>query len=179
MRHIREYREDWIGGFAEITGFLEPFLPDGCRVHHIGSTSVPGMPAKDIVDVDVECPQGSMSRVIERLAAAGYEHRGDRGVPTREAFHLRDGSSAAHLRPHHLYACESDSPELRRHLAFRDYLAAHPRRARWLARQKRCADAASPTREAYIAGKAAAYEKILADAVPWAFGRCPAGASNR
>ena len=179
MKYIREYSEDWAGGFRTVARFLETFLPDGCRVHHVGSTSVPDMPAKDIVDVDIECPQGSMGRVIDRLAEAGYEHRGDRGVPTREAFRPRDGSDAALLYPHHLYACESGSPELRRHLAFRDYLAAHPERTSWLACEKRRADGASPTRDAYIDAKATAYEEILAEAVSWAFDRDEPASSRR
>lgn len=71
-------------------------------------------------------------------------------MPTREAFRPRNGSLAALVRPHHLYACESGSPELRRHLEFRRYLAAHPERVDWLAREQRRAAAASPTRGAYI-----------------------------
>ena len=108
-----------------------------------------------------------MSRVIDRLAEVGYEHEGDRGIPTREAFRPQEGFDATFLHPHHLYACESNSPELRRHLALRDYLIAHPERAGWLARQKRRADGASPTRDAYIDAKAAAYEAIVAEAMWW------------
>ena len=129
------------------------------------------MPAKDIIDVDMECPQGSMSRVIDRLAEAGYEHEGDCGIPTREAFGPQEDSDATLLHPHHLYACESNSPELRRHLAFRDYLMAHPERAGWLAQEKRRADGASPTRDAYIDAKAAAYEAIVAAAMSWVSNR--------
>lgn len=125
------------------------------------------MLAKDIIDVDIECPQGSMRCVIGRLSEAGYEHRGDRGIPTREAFRPREGSGVSLLHAHHLYACESGSPELRRHLAFRDYLASHPNRARRLGAAKRAADAASPTRAAYIMAKAAAYKAIVTEAMAW------------
>lgn len=167
MRHIREHTDDWANDFSEVARFLESILPSGCRVHHVGSTSVPGMPAKDIVDIDIECPQGSMRDVIERLANADYDYRGNRGIPMREAFAPRDGSQAALLRTHHLYACESGSTALRDHLAFRDYLLAHPERACWLAAEKRRADRVSSTRAAYIDAKAAAYEKVLAEAVAW------------
>ena len=169
MEYIREYTEAWSDDFQEIARLLQTTLPCGCRVHHVGSTSVPGMPAKDIVDIDIECPLGSMERVIDTLAETGYDHRGDRGVPTRQVFTPREGSHAALLRPHHLYACESGSPALRDHLATRDYLLSHPDRASWLAGAKRRADRASSTRAEYIAAKAAAYEEILAEAVSWAF----------
>ncbi|MYD98694.1 MAG: GrpB family protein [Gammaproteobacteria bacterium] len=167
VRHIREYTEDWANGFREIARILYAILPRGCRVHHVGSTSVPGMPAKDIIDIDIEYPQDSMREVIERLSEAGYDHRGNRGVPMREAFAPRDGTHMAPLSTHHLYACESGSSPLRDHLAFRDYLLAHPERACWLAAEKRRADSVSPTRTAYIDAKAAAYEEVLAEAVSW------------
>ena len=167
MNYIREYSKDWAEGFAEIARFLATHLPRDCRIHHVGSTSILNMPAKDIIDVDIECPQGSMRRVIGRLSEAGYEHLGDRGVPSREAFRPQEGSRASLLHSHHLYACESGSPELRRHLAFRDYLVSHPDRARRLADAKRHADAASPTRAAYIAAKAAAYKAIVTEAMAW------------
>ena len=77
------------------------------------------------------------------------------------------GCNAFRLRSHHLYACESDSPELRRHLVFRDYLIAHPERASWLADEKRRADELAVSRDAYIEGKVAAYEEIVVEASSW------------
>ena len=167
MNHIQEYSKDWVERYAAIARFLAAYLPRDCQIHHVGSTAIPNMPAKDIIDVDIECPQGSMRCVIGRLSEAGYEHRGDRGIPTREAFRPQEGSRASLLHAHHLYACESGSPELGRHLAFRDYLASHPNRARRLGAAKRAADAASPTRAAYIVAKAAAYKAVVAEAMTW------------
>ena len=56
MKHIREYTRDWVVGFDEIARHLGTYLPSECRIHHIGSTSIPNMPAKDVIDVDIECP---------------------------------------------------------------------------------------------------------------------------
>ena len=93
-------------------------------VHHVGSTSVPGMSAKPIIDLDVEIPNRSVfPEVRDRLAAAGYQHEGDLGIRDREAFRY-EGKS--HLQKHHLYVCPRDSRELRRHLTFRNYLRTHP-----------------------------------------------------
>jgi len=167
MRYIKEFDPDWAADFSEIANFLAERLNGSALIHHVGSTSVPDMVAKDIVDVDIECACGAMGEVIERLAAAGYEHRGDQGIPTREAFRPVAGSAAAVLRAHHLYACEADSPELQRHLAFRDYLLAYPERARWLAAQKIQVDQDALSREAYITGKTACYEMVVAEAMDW------------
>jgi GrpB-like predicted nucleotidyltransferase (UPF0157 family) len=125
------------------------------------------MPAKDIVDVDIECPDGTMPQIIAALDRAGYDHEGDKGIPTREAFCPGD-RTAAGLPHHHLYACETRSPELFKHLAFRDYLVSHSDRARWLAAQKIVADQAADSRDAYIENKSDAYAVITAESLPWA-----------
>lgn len=62
-------------------------------------------------------------KVVERLATLGYIHEGDLGIKDREAFDYK-GSTA--LPEHHLYVCPESSAELRRHIAFRDYLRNHP-----------------------------------------------------
>ncbi len=168
MRYIAEYNPDWPDRFERIAEWLRPRLPGGCVLHHVGSTSVPGMPAKDVIDLDIECPVGAMASVIEALAAIGYEHQGDKGIPTREAFRPLEGSIPASFPAHHLYACESDSPELHKHLAFRNYLVAHGERAAWLANQKRQADQSAESRDAYIENKSDAYAVITQESLQWA-----------
>ncbi len=165
MKYLLEYTEDWPVAFTQIQAHLLVYLPAGCRVHHVGSTAIPGMPAKDIVDVNVEVPVGAIGQVIEHLEVAGYRHVGDRGIPGREAFEPLSWSRADALCKHHLYACEASARELRRHLAFRNYLIAHPERAAWLAARKRLHDAGAPTRDAYIEAKSPDYEAILAEAL--------------
>jgi GrpB-like predicted nucleotidyltransferase (UPF0157 family) len=102
-------------------------------IEHVGSTAVPGLAAKPIIDVDVVIPSRDvLSEVIRRLATLGYRHQGDLGVPGREAFTRegvdevpRDGTGRR-WPAHHLYICASDGDELRRHLQFRDWLRTHP-----------------------------------------------------
>ena len=167
MKYIRHYSKNWAHEFAEIAKFLRGYLREEMLIHHVGSTAIPAMPAKDIVDIDIECPNGSISKVIAALTKAGYEHNGDQGIPSREAFSPRAGTKAIDLRPHHLYACETQSVELHRHLAFRDYLRLHPERAIWLADQKQRADHSASTRDGYIEGKSGSYGKIVAEAESW------------
>jgi GrpB-like predicted nucleotidyltransferase (UPF0157 family) len=126
------------------------------------------MPAKDIIDLDVECPTGAMPSIINGLDAAGYVHEGDKGIPMREAFCPKTGSLASKLPRHHLYACESRSPELFKHLAWRDYLRLHVQRAKWLATQKIAKDRSANSRAAYIENKSTAYAIIARESLLWA-----------
>jgi GrpB-like predicted nucleotidyltransferase (UPF0157 family) len=101
-------------------------------VEHVGSTAVPGLAAKPIVDIDAVVPfADDVPLAIERLEAADYRHEGELGIPGREAF-----ESPAAATPHHLYVLPAGSNELRRHLDFRDYLRAHPGAAADYARLK-------------------------------------------
>lgn len=168
MNYITPYNPEWAQRFQDIRQALTPVLPSGCKFHHVGSTSIPGMPAKDIIDIDVECPSGSMQAVIECLAPLGYEHQGDLGIRGREAFRIIPDSQAAALPAHHLYTCETATSELLRHLLFRDYLIANPARAAWLANEKASADAKASSRADYIENKNAAYARIVAEASEWA-----------
>lgn len=168
MQYIIEYDNTWPDSFEKIAKVLREELFDGCWVHHVGSTSVPGMPAKDIIDLDIECSAGSMQAVIGALGRLGYEHEGDKGIAGREAFRAAGDSLVAGLPLHFLYACESPASELHKHLAFRDFLITHPRRMIWLAEQKRLADRNARTREAYIQNKARAYLAITAESLEWA-----------
>ena len=168
MKYITPYNLDWPRMFERIARFLGWALPGTCRIHHVGSTAIAGMPAKDIIDIDIECPGNMMSVLIEHLAGAGYIHEGDKGIAGREAFRPRSEGPAARLPGHHLYACESGSSELARHLAFRDYLASHGQRAKWLAEEKIASDRLADSREAYIEAKAAAYALVMEEALLWA-----------
>ena len=71
MQYITAYRPDWPNRFQQIVAHIRGFLPNGCRYHHIGSTSVPGMPAKDIIDLDVEFDPGSLQAVIDATERSG------------------------------------------------------------------------------------------------------------
>jgi GrpB-like predicted nucleotidyltransferase (UPF0157 family) len=102
-------------------------------IEHVGSTAVPGLAAKPIIDVDVVIPSRDvLPEVLRRLAVLGYRHQGNLGVPGREAF-VRDGDdevprdgTGRRWPAHQLYICAADGDELRRHLLFRDWLRTHP-----------------------------------------------------
>jgi len=130
-------------------------------IEHIGSTAVPGLAAKPVIDIDVLLRSATdLPLVIARLSLLGYEHRGDLGIPGRDAFRTPpDGL------PHHLYVCPPDSEECKRHIAFRDYLRAHPEDARAYATLKRrLAAKFSDDRESYTRAKSEFVAEILSRA---------------
>ena len=118
---VTPYDENWKKDFISIKSEIQDALGElALSIEHVGSTSVEGMSAKPVIDIDVVINDESLlDAVIARLAAAGYMHEGNLGIEGREAFKY---SGKEHLRKHHLYVCPKNSPELRRHLAFRDYL---------------------------------------------------------
>jgi GrpB-like predicted nucleotidyltransferase (UPF0157 family) len=119
---IHDYDPTWPERFATLCARIAALLQDmASAIEHVGSTAVPGLAAKPIIDIDVllRAPT-DLPLVIERLASAGYQHRGDLGVPGREAFKTPPNDI-----PHHLYVCPPGSPEFRRHITFRDYLRGH------------------------------------------------------
>lgn len=125
---VQSYDESWKTDFIAIRDELDAALKDlALRIEHVGSTSVEGLSAKPIIDIDVVISDRSvLPEVVSALGSIGYTHEGDLGIPGREAFKY-EGKD--HLKKHHLYVCAQDSEELKRHLAFRDYLRSHPEAA--------------------------------------------------
>ena len=118
---VTSYDKTWAKDFIEIRDELNTVLKDlVLGIEHVGSTSVEGLSAKPIIDIDVIIQdRENLPDVISALQKIGYSHEGDQGIPGREAFKYE---GKEHLRKHHLYVCALDAEELRRHLAFRDYL---------------------------------------------------------
>ena len=121
---VVDYDSKWVNDFNQIKGEIEEALKDLVLVvEHVGSTSVPLLAAKPIIDLDVVIDQNDLKEVIYLLENHGYIYEGDLGLKDREAFRYE---GKEHLRIHHLYVCPQDSKELKRHLAFRNYLRNHP-----------------------------------------------------
>jgi GrpB-like predicted nucleotidyltransferase (UPF0157 family) len=127
---LHPHQAHWHDDFLRIQAILLAALDGlGATVQHVGSTAVPGLAAKPILDIDIAYPSElALAQVADRLAGLGYRHVGNQGIPEREVFKRLPSQSHLVLDgiAHHLYACPAHSAELRRHLAFRDYLIAHP-----------------------------------------------------
>lgn len=131
------------------------------RIEHVGSTSVEGLPAKPIIDIDVVISDDiPLEDVVRALAGIGYLHEGNLGIPEREAFRY---GCKPHLQKHHLYVCRESSPELHRHITFRDYLRSHPEAAGEYGTVKLEAARLYPADiEGYIAHKSPCIQKLYA-----------------
>jgi GrpB-like predicted nucleotidyltransferase (UPF0157 family) len=120
---IEDYNPLWPERFKSIRTEIAAAL-DGlfAAIEHIGSTAVPGLAAKPVIDMDVLLKKADdLSLVIQKLTPLGYRHQGNLGIAGREAFQTPPDTF-----PHHLYVCLPDSEEYQRHIAFRDYLRGHP-----------------------------------------------------
>jgi GrpB-like predicted nucleotidyltransferase (UPF0157 family) len=138
-------------------------------IEHVGSTSVSGLAAKPIIDIDVVIQsRDELPSVVQRLALLGYRHQGDLGVPGREAF-ARDGAddvprdgSGRRWPAHNLYVCALNCSELRRQLMFRDWLRGNPAvAAEYGMLKRRLADIYSDDRESYTDAKTDFIEAAL------------------
>ncbi|MCX5768993.1 MAG: GrpB family protein [Candidatus Hydrogenedentes bacterium] len=152
---VQPYDPAWPDWFQQIKAFLETGLVGvGCTFEHVGSTSIPGMVAKPVIDLDIVTEERCFSEIKARLETLGYVHLGDLGLPGREAFELAEVETKAHLPEHHLYVCEDGSYELRKHLAFRDFMRQHPEWRDRLNRLKlELCSRDNNDRQAYIDGK--------------------------
>jgi GrpB-like predicted nucleotidyltransferase (UPF0157 family) len=119
---VVDYDPAWPDVFKRLLSKVWPLVSDfALSVEHVGSTAVPGLAAKPIIDMSIVVPsEAEVQLAIERLATIGYLHRGNLGVEGREAF-----QSPAESPAHHLYVCQQSSPGLQNHLAVRDYLRLH------------------------------------------------------
>jgi GrpB-like predicted nucleotidyltransferase (UPF0157 family) len=142
------------------------------RIDHVGSTAVPGLAAKPIVDLQASVAElEPTERYARPLAGLGYLFAPD---PDSPDFHFF-GKPAERPRTFHLHVCAAGSEHERRHLALRDYLRAHPDEAGWYAARKRGLVARHPEdRLAYIEGKADFVAALEQRALEWADRRADA-----
>lgn len=140
--HLPEQREvelvahqpEWLFMAEEEAERILASLPiEVIGIYHIGSTSIPGIKAKPILDFVLEVADMkvllSCSGALEDL---GYINKGESGIPGRQFFSKDTNGS----RSHHLHVFETGHPDITRHLAFRDYLRSNPNAAKEYERLK-------------------------------------------
>lgn len=157
---VAPYQAEWKDEFEKIKAYLSKNLED-CTlgIEHVGSTSVKGLSAKPVIDLDVIIEdQKKFETVKNRLECLGYFYQGDQGIADREAFRY-DGKTE--FMAHHLYVCPKDSEELKRHLVFRDHLRSHKEdRDRYSSVKMEAAKKFPLDREQYMAYKSAVIKEI-------------------
>lgn len=160
---VEKYNPVWPKWFETIKAFLgEGVAKASLRIEHLGSTSIPGMIAKPIIDIIIVIEPERWEEMKSLLEVLGYYYRGNQGIEQREVFRLNDESI---LPLHHLYVCPKDSPELKKETVFRDYLRTHKSdRERLGALKWSLCKQFNNDRQSYMDGKDAMVKEITAKA---------------
>ena len=161
----------WSAKFKAEAGRISEAVGEAAvRMHHIGSTAIPQTKAKPIIDILLEVTSlGVLDQKAPMLEALGYEAMGEFGIPDRRYFRLDDFDGT---RTHQIHAFEAGVPNVVRHLAFRDYLRAHPSVAEeYGALKEHLANAHPHDRAAYVDGKDAFVKEHERRALLWAIPR--------
>jgi GrpB-like predicted nucleotidyltransferase (UPF0157 family) len=138
---LQDYQERWIEDFKKIKEVInEALFRVDVSIVHVGSTSVPKLAAKPIIDIDVVYgPSADFMEVKAGLEKIGYHHNGNQGIKEREVFKRCQSTKKHEILDsisHHLYVCPINSEEFSRHILFRNFLIANERERQ----QLRCTD---------------------------------------
>ncbi|UTT62534.1 GrpB family protein [Microcella humidisoli] len=154
------YSVDWPAQFGAVANELQraleavPFL----SIEHVGSTAVPGLAAKPVLDIDIVVERQHVGLAIAALAQAGYVHRGDLGITDREAMDAPDSQPRRNV-----YICVEGTLHLRNHLAVREVLRQRSDlRDRYGAVKTALSRVPDMDITTYIAGKSGVLQDVLA-----------------
>ncbi|NET02508.1 MAG: GrpB family protein [Sphaerospermopsis sp. SIO1G1] len=127
---------DWKNNFLAESQNIQIALSENLvRIHHIGSTAIPGIYAKPIIDILLEVREIEEVDIKNSdMEILGYQVMGEFGIPNRRFFRKQN---QAGIRTHHVHAFEIGSVHIERHLAFRDYMISHPQDAHQYSKLKR------------------------------------------
>lgn len=162
---VSSYDENWPQAYqSEAEKIRTIFVPIIVDIYHIGSTSVPGLSAKPVIDILVEV--SSIEKVDEfnqDMILLGYEARGENGIPQRRYF-----QKGGNERTHHVHIFEKGNPEIARHVTFRNYLRNYPQEAtRYGALKEELAKRFPYDIEKYISGKDSLVKELDEKAKQW------------
>ncbi|GAA0472642.1 GrpB family protein [Alkalibacillus silvisoli] len=167
MRKIEiiPYQKNWPLKYQKEAEMLKSLLGEECReIHHIGSTSVPGLRAKPTIDIligvnDTE----SVDQYNKEMRAIGYDPKGENGIAGRRYF-----QKGGDKRSHHVHIFEAGSFHIHRHLVFRDYLrACADIRIQYGELKEQLSQEYPYDSKAYVKGKESMVQQIEQRALAW------------
>jgi len=121
---VEPYNPEWIRWFEELREPIWDMIGDiVVDIVHVGSTSIEGMSAKPVIDIDIVVASWDyFTEIINRLGKLGYKHQGDLGIKEREAFK----QTRKPVHPHNLYVCHRDSIAYKNHILLKKHLTENP-----------------------------------------------------
>lgn len=126
---IKKYTSDWIVNFEDLKREIESGLIGlDYKIEHVGSTAVPKLDSKPIVDICIiYTTESEFKKIKSGLISIGYFHNGNQGIEDREVFKRNANVLSGILDTiiHHLYVCPKNSKALERHILSRNYLRRH------------------------------------------------------
>jgi GrpB-like predicted nucleotidyltransferase (UPF0157 family) len=157
---LSKYNPKWKTLFEEESALIfsaaENFIAD---IQHIGSTAIPEIVAKPIIDILAAINSlSNIAKIIDPLKALGFIYRGEQGIPDRHLFVKGEED----YRTHHLHVVEKEHSEWTKHILFRDYLRKHPQEAQKYSKLKQVLlKKYELDREKYTTGKSEFIEEII------------------
>ena len=155
---LEKYSTNWIQQFSDIKCEIENFF-DGLEynIEHVGSTSIPHLDSKPIIDIDIIYSNtADFEKIKTRLEKLGYYHNGNQGIKDRDVFKRTEKESSEILDTikHHLYVCPVKSIALERHILSRNFLRKNNwARIKYQQMKYELADKANQDKKAYAALK--------------------------
>jgi len=124
---VVSYNSNWKKMYKEESEKIKNILNDIIiDIHHIGSTAIPGIKAKPVIDILVEVKDiEAVDQYNHEMEELGYEVMGEYGIPKRRFF--RKGGNK---RTHHIHIFQAGNEEIERHINFKEYLITHPDKRR-------------------------------------------------
>lgn len=166
---ICEYTNDWKVDFDSLCQvYLEHLENLVISVEHVGSTAVPGLCAKPVIDIDIVITTSQLQNVSAELTKLGYAFMGEVGIPERFVFRqinssIPNNGSNKSWPKHHLYCCIENSSALSNHLILRDTLRENPILSDTYGELKKKLALESCNMEEYVLGKTEFITSILAE----------------
>ncbi len=160
--HDPSWTEQYKQEAARLTAVFEPILLD---IQHIGSTAIPGILAKPIIDIIIVVTEiAAVAPLMVAMENLDYHSKGEYGIPGRHYFYK--GSAEHHT--HHVHVYGASNSEIARHLDFRDFLRQHPAKARAYGQLKaQLAQQFFTDPLAYTQNKTAFIQEIESQAAQW------------
>ena len=157
---IEEYNPQWKDDFVEVKNMIKSYIGHLIvDVQHVGSTSVDGLAAKPIIDLDAVIEnENTLPEIIKILEENDYEYQGMMGIPGRHAFERKYHEKFRY----NFYVCKSDAVGFIEHIALRDYLRVNENAKNEYAKlKKELAEIYKTDIDAYCQNKSSFINNIL------------------